>query len=144
MISKDKIENFNKKFDVVSVFIEHDGEILLVHRQDHKPQGDTWAVVAGKVDQDEDLVDALIREIEEEIGLKVEKNNCKYFEQYYVRYPEYDFLYHIFHLPLNKKPILELNSDELKNHQWIKPEHALKLNLIQDEDMCIKLFYGIE
>ena len=39
MISTAEIENFNKKFDVVSVFVEHDGKILLLHRQDHKPQG---------------------------------------------------------------------------------------------------------
>ena len=52
MISRTKLENFNKKFDVVSVFIEHDGEILLLHRQDHKPQGNTWAMPAGKVNNE--------------------------------------------------------------------------------------------
>ena len=54
MISRNKIENFNKKFDVVSVFIEHNGKILLLHRQDHKPQGNTWAMLAGKVDKSDD------------------------------------------------------------------------------------------
>lgn len=143
MISKDKIENFNKKFDVVSVFIEHEGEILLVHRQDHKPQGNTWAVVAGKVDGDEDLHNALIRELQEEIDLKITRDDLKYFDKYYVRYTEYDFIYHIFHLPLSEKPILNLKQDELKNFQWINPKEALNLNLIQDEDACIKWFYNI-
>jgi hypothetical protein len=42
MISKTEIKNFNKRFDVVSAFIEHEGQILMLHRQDHKPQGNTW------------------------------------------------------------------------------------------------------
>jgi 8-oxo-dGTP diphosphatase len=143
MISRNKIENFNKKFDVVSVFIEHEGEILLLHRQDNKPQGNTWAMVAGKVNNGEQLIDALVREVQEEIGLKVSPQDYKYFEGYYVRYPGYDYVYHVYHLPLKKKPVLDINLKEHKDHQWIKPEDALKLNLIQDEDSCIKWFYNI-
>ena len=44
----------NAPDDVVSVFIEHNGKILLLHRQDHKPQGNTWAMLAGKVDKSDD------------------------------------------------------------------------------------------
>lgn len=143
MISRTEIDNFNKKFDVVSVFIEHDGEILLLHRQDHKPQGNTWAMPAGKVDAGEDLLNALVREVEEEIGVKTDKNEYKYFEGYFVRYPGYDFLYHIYHLPLKDKPTIDLNLNEHKDMQWIRPEEALKLDLIQDEDVCIKWFYNI-
>lgn len=143
MISRTKLDNFKKKFDVVSVFIEHDGEILLLHRQDYKPQGNTWAMVAGKVDEGEDLLKALVREVEEEIGLKTNLSEYKYFEGYYVRYPGYDYIYHIYHLPVAEKPQLDLNLKEHKNHVWIKPKEALKLNLIQDEDACIKWFYKI-
>ncbi|MDD5318307.1 MAG: NUDIX domain-containing protein [Candidatus Pacebacteria bacterium] len=143
MISKTEFENFKKKFDVVSVFIENNEEILLLHRQDHKPQGNIWALVAGKVDNDEELADALVREIQEEIGLKFTPEECQYFEKYYVRYPEYDFIYHTFHLPLKERPTLNLNLEEHKDHRWLKPEEALKLDLIPDEDVCIKGFYNI-
>lgn len=144
MISQTEIPDFNKKFDVVSVFIEHEGEILLLHRQDHKPQGDTWAVLAGKVDHGEELAGALIREIEEEIGLKIEEDKLKYFKGYFVKYPEYDFMFHVFHLVLEERPSLYINKDEHKDHQWMKPQDALQLNLIQDEDLSIKWFYNLE
>jgi len=144
MISREEIENFNKKFDVVSAFIEHNGEILLLHRQDHKPQGNTWSVVAGKVCAGEDLLDALVREVYEEIGLKVSRQDCKYFEGYYVRYLGYDFKYHVYHLLLNEKPIINVNIDENKDHKWMTPNDALKIDLIQDEDSSIKWFYNIE
>ena len=143
MISRTEPDNFKKKFDVVSVFIEHGEEVLLLHRQDHKPQGNTWAMVAGKVDEGEDLLAAMVREVEEEIGLKTNLENYKYFEGYYVRYPGYDYIYHVYHLPFEDRPEINLNTKEHKDHIWIKPEEALKLDLIQDEDTCIKWFYKI-
>jgi len=143
MISRTLLPNFRKKFDVVSVFIDHNGETLLLHRQDHKPQGNTWAMLAGKVKNGEDLLDALVREMDEEIGLKVEANMLTYFERYYVRYPDYDYAYHIYHLPVKQKPELNLNKEEHKDYCWIKPVDALNLNLIQDEDSCLKWFYGV-
>ncbi len=144
MISRTEPENFKKKFDVVSVFIEHNGEVLLLHRQDHKPQGNTWAMVAGKVDEGEELLGAMVREVEEEIGLKTNPADYKYFEGYYVRYPGYDYLYHIYSLSVSEKPELNINQTEHKNHVWITPKEALKLDLIQDEDTCIKWFYKID
>lgn len=143
MISKTEPENFKKKFDVVSVFIECAGEILLLHRQDHKPQGNTWAMLAGKVDENEDLLSALIREVEEEIGLKTNPKDYNYFEGYYVRYPGYDYIYHVYHLLFDNKPKIDLNTKEHKNYIWVKPKDALKMDLIQDEDTCIKWFYKI-
>jgi 8-oxo-dGTP pyrophosphatase MutT (NUDIX family) len=144
MISRKQIPDFKKKFDVVSVFIEHENHTLLLHRQDHKPQGNTWAMLAGKVKNGEDLLAALVRETEEEIGLVVDKSQYTYFEGYFVRYPEYDYMYHVFHLRLAHRPSLKINKDEHKDYCWIKPVDALKLNLIQDEDVCIKWFYNVE
>jgi ADP-ribose pyrophosphatase YjhB (NUDIX family) len=51
MISKNKPENFTPKFEVVSCFVEYKNEILLLLRQDHKPQGNTYGVPAGKIDE---------------------------------------------------------------------------------------------
>jgi hypothetical protein len=42
MLVSDKTKDFNPKFEVVSCFIEVEGRILLLHRADHKPQGNTW------------------------------------------------------------------------------------------------------
>ncbi len=51
MISRNKPENFTPKFEVVSCFVEYNDEILLLLRQDHKPEGNTYGVPAGKIDQ---------------------------------------------------------------------------------------------
>ena len=143
MISKTKLPGFYKKFDVVSVFIENAGEILLLLRQDHKPQGNTWGMPAGKVKHGEALLDALVREVREEIGLRIYRQECKYSEGYYVRYTDYDFLYHVYHLFVPEKPTLNINMNEHKDYRWVKPVEALKLDLIQDEDFVVKWCYGV-
>jgi len=143
MISRTEFENFNKKFEVVSAFVEHNGKILLLHRQDDRPQGNTWAVVAGKVKDKETLIDALTREIEEEVEIKLKDSDCKYFSKYYIRYLEYDFIFHVYHILLTQEPKIILNLKEHKDYVWITPQEALKRNLIQDEDQSIKWFYGL-
>ena len=143
MISKTEIPNFKKKFDVVSVFIEHGDEILLLLRQDDKPQGNTWSMPAGKVHAGESLVGALQREIKEEIGLETHETDLIYIELYYVRYPEFDYIYHVYRLIVSEKPELLLDTKENKEYRWVTPKESLKLNLIQDEDSVIKWCYAL-
>jgi 8-oxo-dGTP pyrophosphatase MutT (NUDIX family) len=100
-------------------------------------------MLAGKVQPGEELADAMVREIAEEVGLKVSASELKYFGAYYVRYPKYDYIYHIFSLSLQDRPAILLNQSEHKEYRWLKPVDALKLNLIQDEDSCVKWFYKI-
>ena len=98
---------------------------------------------AGKIDKGEDLLTAIIREINEETGISAEPDQFKYFDKFYVRYPDYDFTYHIFHLLVETKPTLNINSNEHKNSVWKTPQKYLELDLIQDEDFCIQAFYKI-
>ncbi|MCF7831735.1 MAG: NUDIX hydrolase [Candidatus Pacebacteria bacterium] len=141
MIHKEKPENFNSKFDVVSCFVEHDGEILLLHRQDHKPQGNTWGVPAGKVDDGQEILETMIREIQEETGFMLPSSELSYFGKVFVRYPEYDFVYHMYHTELNQRQDVVISQQEHKDFKWISPKKALEMNLIQDLDACIRLFY---
>jgi len=144
MISKTPFEGLKVKFDVVSAFVEHDGDILLLHRQDHKPQGDTWGVPAGKVDAKESLASAIAREVREEIGVDRAPEAYSFCKSYYVRHADYYFNYHIFKIVLDKKPTIDLNLSEHKDYRWLKPTEALKTDLIEDEDSCIKWTYEIK
>ena len=145
MFSKIKIKDFNKKFDVVALFIENNKEILLLQRQNGKSQAGTWGIPAGKVDLDDsNLLSAIVREVKEETGLTFKKEEVKYFNRCYVRYDDFDFEHHIFSVRLTERPKVKINQEEHKDFVWISPENALKLNLIQDEDSCIKWFYNIE
>ena len=143
MIYLEQPENFQKKFDVSSLFLEHNGEILLLHRQDHKPQGDTWGVPAGKLDEGEDMITAICRELDEETKIKLkDEHKVDFLRTLYVRYPNYDFMYHMYICKLDgERPEVKINLGEHKNFIWINPKDALLMNLIEDEDECIKMTY---
>jgi 8-oxo-dGTP pyrophosphatase MutT (NUDIX family) len=143
MIFLTKPEQFNPKFEVVSCFFEYDGRLLLLERQDHKPQGGTWGVPAGKIDPGETPEVAMLRELFQETGFVADRTKIYYLKKLFVRYPAYDFVYYIFDLKLDNEPIIKINPGEHKSFQWLSPTQALKIDLIEDLDGCISLSYKI-
>jgi 8-oxo-dGTP pyrophosphatase MutT (NUDIX family) len=143
MLYLEKPEKFIPKFDVVSCFVEYNNRFLLLHRQNHKPQGNTWGVPAGKVEQGESHLHALVREIKEEIGLEVYPEKLLFKNRTFVKFSDYDFVYDIYILRLSHEPEIRLDNRDHKDFIWTTPEEALKMNLIQDEDACIRLCYSL-
>lgn len=143
MIYQEIPENFNPKFEVVSCYLEHDGNILLLHRNDTKPEGDTWGLPAGKLDNGEDIAIAMAREIFEETGYSAYLSELKYLDKVYVKYLDYSFIYHMFKINLESRPEIKISPEEHKNYKWVTPQEALNLNYIQDLDACIKLSYNV-
>lgn len=143
MIFLEKPTDFKEACEVVSCFLEYNGKILLLHRHDHKPQGNTWGVPAGKVDDEESNIDAIIREVKEETGYDFQNEIPIFHTTTYVRYPSSDFIYHIYSHELSRPFDVVLEQKAHKDFKWVSPEEALKMNLIPDEDFCIKLRYSL-
>ena len=141
MIYRTEPENFHPRFQIVSCYLEHGGEILLLHRHENKSQGGKWGLPAGKMEKDESEQEAIVREIKEETGLSIPAEHLKYFNKLYVNHTGYDFIYHMFSAKLPTCPAIAINNYEHQAYQWIAPQKALSLNLIDDLDTCIKLFY---
>jgi phosphatase NudJ len=53
---------------IVLVVVEHEGRYLLIHEQKH---GQDWYLPAGGVEPGETLIDAAVRETQEEAGVRV-------------------------------------------------------------------------
>jgi 8-oxo-dGTP diphosphatase len=143
MIYKDLPEKFNPKFEVVSCFVECDGKILLLQRQDNKSQGGKWGVPAGKIDEGESEKLAVLREVKEETGIALNNDSVKHSKKVFVRYPDYDFVFDIFKSEIKNFPDVVLSKEEHKDFRWVTPSEALSLDLILDEDECIKNTYKI-
>ncbi len=143
MIFLDKPKDFNPKIEVVSCLMEYKGSVLFLQRNDDKFKGGKWCRPAGKLNSGEEKSEALVREIAEETGFKVEPNNLEFLKTVYVRYPEFDYPYHTYRLILSVKPEINLNSNEHQNFVWLEPKEALKLDLLPDEADCLKLIYNI-
>jgi 8-oxo-dGTP diphosphatase len=60
-----------KVTEVAAAVIERPGEFLLAQRPEGKPYSGYWEFPGGKIEADEDPRAALVRELEEELGIKV-------------------------------------------------------------------------
>lgn len=143
MIYKKQPKQFDPRFEVVSCFVEHEGKILLLHRWPEKSQGNKWGVPAGKIEPDETPLRAMMREAKEETNIDLLPKQVHYFGKIFVRYPDYDFVYHMFHSPFKERPAIILAPREHQNFTWVSPREALDIDIMLDLDACIKLFYKI-
>ena len=136
-------EKFNKKFEIVACFLEFKGKFLLLHRQDYKSEGNTWGLPAGKVDENENNLEAMEREIKEETGFSVGTSKPQLLNTLYVKYPDYDFIYHMYSLALLNDFNVIIENKEHKDYKWVTPEESLNIDLIRDLEPCVKLHYNL-
>ena len=113
-------------------------EILLLLRQDHKPQGGTWGTPGGKVESGESALAAVRRELMEETGL-VEQYEMRELEPTYVRMPDLDFVYLMFVVRVNQKPTIVIDLSAHKKYAWVKLNQVPQLPFIHGLDEHIEL-----
>jgi len=129
VVYRKKPAGFSPVVEIVGLYLKHDGRYLFLQRAENKPQGLTWGVPAGKRENDETSVDAIIRETKEETGIDLNKEPPQEIGPLFVRHNDLDFLYRIFHLEIKSQPSVCL-SDEHIAYAWVKKEEALSLDLI--------------
>lgn len=142
MIYSEKPDGFQPRFEIASCYLEHDGKFVLLHRHEGKSQGGKWGVAAGKLEAGETPSRGVLREIREETGLDIPENTLEYFTHIFVRHGDYDFVYHMFHTQLDALPNILIEPKEHQGFTWVTPEESLKMNLVDDLDECIKMYYG--
>jgi mutator protein MutT len=136
---------FKPRIEVATVYIEFNDQILLLHRQDNKSEGNKWGIPGGKVDKNETPLHAVIREIKEETGYDISKHEIECLKPVYIEYNDKDhFVYHAFRTSLQDDPgAVKINFQEHKGFTWVKPADALKMDLLKDEDTCIIKDYSL-
>lgn len=139
MLTEREPEGFNPGYNISGCFIEVNKEFLLLKRISEKAHGNKWALPGGKAEQGETAAEAAIRENSEETGIDI-SNRVSFFKTMYERYPEGDFVYHIFRALVDKKPNVVLSSEH-SDFMWVSPFQALQMDLIEDLDVCINLLY---
>lgn len=115
----------------------------MVLRQDGSTEGDRWGVPAGKCEDGESLAMSMQRELNEETRITAFLEELIYWGVVYVKYPTFDFIFHIFTLALELRPDVVINLKEAKEYKWCTPQEALGMDLVRDEDTCINLVYKI-
>lgn len=137
-------KDFHAKFEVASCFCEYKGKFILLQTSNDKLQGGTWGVPAGKKEKNETILEAISREIQEETGILVNQNLLKWNSKVFIKWPEFDYIYHLLSIRFTHKPEIKLHPREHSAYKWVTPEEAFKTDLMRDEGRCIELFYRIK
>lgn len=83
----------------------------------------SWGLVGGKLDPDERVIDALIREINEEIGVDLASNKIRPIEKFTSENEK--FSYHTFVIVVNEEFIPTLNHEH-SGYCWVPLENYPK------------------
>lgn len=93
----------------------------------------------------EDLLSGVIREIFEETKIALNKDRVHFLGRVYIRVGEFDFQYCMFdYLDQIENPgDVKIDFSEHKGFTWVNPRDALKMPLITDEDTCFRITFGL-
>ncbi len=119
-------QDFSPTIQVAASYIEHNGKFLFLKRALEKPQGGFWGVPAGKLEKGEASLEAACRETFEETHITLAPNHLHFTGRLYIRRPNLDFIYDMYHIEMHTKPSIQLNSEH-EEYCWCSPEEALDL-----------------
>ena len=125
-------------FAVAGVFLVYKEKSLYLYRHTEN----CWGVPAGKVESGETLTECIIREVKEEIGVTLHPAQLTQKETYYLKHGTKVFSYTVFVCELASEPDILLNAEHT-DYAWATPHEALDLELIEDEDICIKDTFNV-
>lgn len=117
-------------------YLEKDGKYLMLYRnkKEKDPNAGKWIGVGGKIEADETPLACVIREVEEETGLKL--NSCDYRGR--IEFISDIYEDEVMHLYTSKDfsgTLSECNEGTLS---WIEKEKVLDLNLWEGDRVFLK------
>lgn len=122
------------RIDVVAGIIWSQGRYLGVCRPPEKPMAGYWEFPGGKVEQDEPLEEALVRELQEELGLT--PTRFRYWREAEHDYEHLHVRLHFFHVAEWSGGPHPLEGHELC---WLLPQEAANLPFLEADQAIVAL-----
>ena len=120
--------------NVVAAIIKKDNHFLIVKRNRKKHLGLKWEFPGGKVQENETFEDALIREIKEELNIKISLQDKLAEEKY--KDEKIDIVLHYF-LCTQEDGTIELNEHE--DLAWVEKKDFDKYNFAEGDGNILAL-----
>ena len=132
LISNKEPKSFSNNDIISCVYVIYNNKVLLLQYGKKGPQDKDlvgkWGIVSGKNEKGENKYQCAIRELFEETGIVINKEDLKEYGSYYymgnVNREVFDYL-----LILDQQPRISL-SKEHRNYEWVNVEDILKYDLV--------------
>jgi len=123
-------EGFIVMLAAAGCYCEYQGKFLLLKREFDAPQPNTWCLPGGKIEAGESPRAAMIRELQEEIGVGLEEAELQEVGLLYMRQSGIDYLFYTFRYSFDTEPTIFLGFNEHQEARWVTLLEALALPLI--------------
>jgi mutator protein MutT len=128
-INVDRPCNFQAIMEVACCICLWGDKMLLLKRRKDKPEGGVWCFPGGKLELGETPVQAVVRELFEEVGLDVHEQLQKV-QSVYVQKETKCFVLHLFVKEFSSCPTIALEVAAHEDAIWMTAEESSKLPLI--------------
>jgi len=119
----------------VGIVIDPDQRILISKRPAHKIKGGFWEFPGGKIEDGETPGEALTRELQEEIGIRVLE--CEKLMQYHHAYEAYHALLEVYIVKRYEGVPQSLENQEI---QWISDSQFSDFMFLEANNKIIELY----
>ena len=100
-------DDFSPTAQAAGCYCEWKDKILFLKRHPDKAQGNTWGVPGGKLEAGESPRNAIIRELQEEVGLEVATDQLQELGKLFVRLPHIDYVFYLFRFAFEIRRIIQ-------------------------------------
>ena len=139
MILKEVPDDFNPEIEVVGCYVMVGDSFLVLQRNNDKTHAATWGLPAGKVEPGETKKEAMVREVAEETGLKINEAKLDFIESVAVRHNGHDINFHMYRFNVISKPKVTLRINEHQNYKWVTINKLKELDCVHDLIECSEI-----
>jgi 8-oxo-dGTP pyrophosphatase MutT (NUDIX family) len=138
MFYLEKLYGFKPDIEAAGCLVVREGKILLLKRSKGGDYPNCWGFPSGRINPREIPYDAMIRELEEETGIKTDL--LFFLGKSYLVFPELSFIYYLFRLDVEAEPEIKL-SDEHVDFKFQEPSKIDFSETVMDSDKVFRHFY---
>ena len=128
-ISENKAPDFIEQAKLAALYLECEGKFLFLRSATPAYVAGKWGVPGGKVNEEESVEAAALRELKEKTGIEARPNEIKLLRPLYVTAPKGSFGFYIHVMSLKEIPKIVL-SDEHDQFTWVVESEFSKLDMM--------------
>lgn len=114
-------KGFTAQVHVAACYVEIGEKLLLLRLAANRSEAGRWGVPAGKLEKGETARQAAVRELYEETGISVAKNQAQALGSLYIQKPHINYVYHLFQIHLKTAPEVRLSAEH-DTYLWASKE----------------------